>query len=67
MSNNFNSDTLQEILEQLIEIKENSDSLQAIKTEVQNIKASVDANFELLMDKLGTLESILDQIRTNTD
>ena len=38
--------------------------LKKINTELQNIKASVDDNAELLMGKLGTLESISDKSRT---
>jgi len=40
--------------------------LQKINLEVQNLKASVDGNFELLENKLSVLESILDKIRDNT-
>ena len=40
--------------------------LQTIKTEIQNIKESIDSNHELLMNKLSVLEVILDKVRNNT-
>ena len=49
-----------ELLKQIIT------ELQKINIEIQNIKASVDGNHELLTSKLSVLEHILDKIRDNT-
>jgi len=52
-----NSELLKQILEQL----------ENLNKTIENLKASVEANHELTSDKLGTLESIIDKIKQNTE
>ena len=50
----------------LDKLQTNSDNLKNILVEVQNIKESINDNHELLTNRIGILEEILDKIRNNT-
>jgi len=58
------SEVLKDFLKPYLD--ENTKNLRAIKTEIENIKGSIDSNHELLTHRIGVLESILDKIKDNT-
>jgi len=50
----------------LDKLQTDTSNLKTIATEIENIKASINDNHELLITKLGVLEVILDKVRNNT-